>query len=62
MLCLTHGLRDESGQMVFTSAFDASFRALNDIEFIAQLALAEARRMRFYCAFCDDGFDSDFLG
>jgi len=62
VLGLTHGLRDESGQMVFTPAFDARLRALNDIENIAQLALAEARRMRFYCAFCDDGFDSDFLG
>ena len=62
VLGLTHGLRDESGQMVFSPAFDARLRALNDIDKVAQLALAEARRMRFYCAFCDDGFDSDFLG
>ncbi|MDA0230831.1 MAG: hypothetical protein O3B21_11675 [Proteobacteria bacterium] len=62
VLSLTHGLRDESGQVVFAPAFDARLRALNDIDKVAQLALAEARRMRFYCAFCDDGFDSDFLG
>lgn len=62
VLGLTHGLRNESGKIVFTPAFDARLRALNDIENVAQLALAEARRMRFYCAFCDDGFDSDFLG
>ena len=62
VLGLGHGLRDESGRMVFTPAFDARLRALNDIEKVAQLALAEARRMRFFCAFCDDGFDSDFLG
>ncbi len=62
VLGLTHGLRDDAGRMVFTPAFDARLRALNDIEKVAQLALAEARRMRFFCAFCDDGFDSDFLG
>jgi hypothetical protein len=62
VLGLGHGLRDDAGRTVFTPAFDARLRALNDIEKIAGLALAEARRMRFYCAFCDDGFDSDFLG
>ncbi len=62
VLGLTHGLRDDAGRVVFTPAFDARLRALNDIEKVAGLALAEARRMRFYCAFCDDGFDSDFLG
>ena len=61
-LGLAHVLRDESGQVVFQPAFDARLRALNDIETVAGLALAEARRMRFFCAFCDDGFDSDFLG
>ena len=39
--------------MVFTPAFDAHIRALNDTENIAKLALAEAQRMRFYYAFCD---------
>ncbi|MDP6474213.1 MAG: GIY-YIG nuclease family protein [Alphaproteobacteria bacterium] len=62
VLGLTHGLRDDAGRVVFTPAFDARLRALNDIERVAGLALAEARRMRFFCAFCDDGFDSDFLG
>lgn len=62
VLGLAHGLRDDTGRMIFTPAFDIRLRALNDIETVARLALAEARRMRFYCAFCDDGFDSDFLG
>ena len=62
MLSLTHVLRDGDGQVCFRPTFDARLRALNDIERIAGLALAEARRMRFYCAFCADGFDSDFLG
>ena len=62
VLGLAHVLRDESGQVVFTPAFDVRLRGLNDIETVAGLALAEARRMRFFCAFCDDGFDSDFLG
>ena len=62
VLGLAHVLRDESGQVVFQPAFDARLRALNDIETVAGLALAEARRMRFFCAFSDDGFDSDFLG
>lgn len=62
MLSLTHTLRGEDGKVRFQPTFDARLRALNDIEPVAALALAEARRMRFYCAFCDDGFDSDFLG
>ena len=62
VLGLSYALRDETGQTAFASAFDARLRALNDIETVAGLALAEAKRMRFYCAFCDDGFDSDFLG
>ncbi len=62
MLSLTHTLRDDDGEVCFQPAFDARLRALNDIDHIAALALAEARRMRFYCAFCEDGFDSDYLG
>ena len=62
VLGLAHGLRDDTGRVVFTPAFDARLRALNDIETVARLALAEARRMRFFCAFCDNGFDNDFLG
>lgn len=62
VLGLGRTLRDADGRICFTPAFDARLRALNDIEHVAGLALAEARRMRFYCAFCEDGFDSDFLG
>ncbi len=62
ILGLGHALRDDTGQAAFAPAFDARLRALNDIETVAGLAVAEAKRMRFYCAFCDDGFDSDFLG
>jgi len=62
MLSLTHTLRDADGGVRFQPQFDARLRALNDIDQIAALALAEARRMRFYCAFCEDGFDSDYLG
>ena len=62
VLNLTHTLRDDDGLVCFEPAFDARLRALNDIDHIAALALAEARRMRFYCAFCEDGFDSDYLG
>ena len=50
---LTLGSNDESGQMLFTPAFDAHIRALNDTENITKLALAEAQRMRFYYALCD---------
>lgn len=62
MLSLTHTLRGDDGEVRFQPQFDARLRALNDIDRIAALALAEARRMRFYCAFCEDGFDSDYLG
>jgi hypothetical protein len=61
VLSLSHGLRDDAGRSVFVPSFDARLRALNDIEAVAALATAEAKRMRFYCAFCEDGFDSDYL-
>jgi len=62
VLGLDHALRDETGRVVFSPAFDARLRALNDIETVVGLALADARCMRFFCALYDDGFDSDFLG
>lgn len=60
-LGLLYGLRDEHGRPCFEPAFLARLTALNDIETVGALALAEARRTQFYYALCDDVFAPEHL-
>lgn len=61
LLGLLYPLRGDDGRAAFTGEFGARLAAYNDLDGAAALALAEAKRMRFFYAACGDDFDSDYL-
>jgi hypothetical protein len=63
LLGLLYPLRDDAGAPLGRGDFADRVRAYNDIDATAAAALAEAKRMRFYLAPCDDtlGFRDDHL-
>lgn len=61
LIGLTHTLRSDSGEVVYDAAFDSRLRAFNELEELGPTLLAEANRMRFYYAQCDESFHDDYL-
>ena len=61
LLGLLYPLRDGTGRPAMRGEFGERLAAYNDLDTAAALALAEARRMRFYYALCEHSFDIDHL-
>ena len=61
MLALTSPLRDETGSMIFIGDAGARLEAYGDLDRIAALASADAGRVRFFYALCDDYFHTEHL-
>jgi len=62
VLTFSSALRDDAGHVAL--ARDAVHRvvAYNALEDVLALVAAEARRMRFFYALAEEGFDADWLG
>ena len=61
MLSLASPLRDGSGNIIFTGDAGARMDAYNDLEHVSALAAADAGRVRFWFARCDDYFHTEHL-
>lgn len=61
MLSLAAPLRDDAGAVVFAGDAGARLDAYGEIETAAALAAADAGRVRFYFAQCDDYFHDEHL-
>lgn len=61
LLSFAQPLRDEAGDAWFTATREARYAAYNELGRTLALARAEAERVRFYYAPCDDEFTVDFL-
>lgn len=61
MLSLASPLRDAAGYIVFTGDAAARFAAYTKLEDATALAAADAGRVRFWYALCDDYFHTEHL-
>ena len=61
MLSLAAPLRDASGSVVFAGDAGARLEAYADLGTMAALAAADAGRVRFFYALCDDYFHQEHL-
>jgi hypothetical protein len=61
LLSFAQPLRDEAGDAWFTATREARYAAYNELTRTLALARAEAERVRFYYAPCDDDFAVDLL-
>ena len=61
LLSFAQPLRDEAGDAWFTATREARYAAYNELGRTLALARAEAERVRFYYAPCDDDFAVDLL-
>ena len=62
LLGLQHMLRDATGQVWMRADFESRLHCYRDISTAAQMAAAEAARMSFYWAHCDETFHVEHLG
>ena len=61
LIGLNQTLRNDAGETIYDAAFDSRLRALNALEDISAKLVAEADRMRFYYAPCNDTFHDGYL-
>ncbi len=61
LLSLHQTLRDETGRIVSHGDFADRLGAYDDIGRAMALAAADAARMRFYVAYCDEAFEAERL-
>lgn len=61
MMSLATQLRDASGAIVFSGDAEARFDAYDRLEEAGAIAVADARRVRFYFALCDAYFHEEHL-
>jgi len=62
VLAFQHALRDPAGEVWMRGDFEGRLQCYRDVEQPAAMAAAEARRMRFFWAACDDDFHVECLG
>lgn len=61
IMTFSSALRDDSGAIALGRDGANRFQAYNAIEDVMALVTAEAVRLRFYWALCEDGFDVAYL-
>jgi hypothetical protein len=61
MLSLSATLRDESGATIFIGDAEARLKAYGDLARASALAAADAARIQFWYALCDDYFHDEHL-
>jgi len=61
LLSLQQTVRDETGRIVSRGDFADRLGAYDDIRSAMELVAADAARLRFYVAFCDEMFEADRL-
>ena len=61
LIGLTHVLRDDAGETIYDAAFDARLGAFNELQRISAALVAEANRMQFYYAPCNNTFHDGYL-
>ena len=61
ILTFSSALRDQTGAIALARHSANRYQAYNDLEAVMALVTAEAARLRFYWAACEDGFDAAYL-
>ena len=61
ILTFSSALRDDSGAVALARDGANRFEAYNALEDVLKLVAADAARLRFYWAACEDGFDAAYL-
>ena len=61
ILTISSALRDHTGAIALARDGANRYRAYNALEAVMALVTAEAARLRFYWAACEDGFDAAYL-
>jgi len=62
ILTFSSALRDDTGAVALARDGVSRYQAYNALGPVMALVAAEAARLRFYWATCEDGFDMAFLG
>ena len=61
ILTFSSALRDRTGAIALARYGPNRYQTYNDLEAVMALVTAEAARLRFYWAACEDGFDAAYL-
>ena len=61
ILTFSSALRDQTGEVALARDGASRYQAYNALEDVMALVTAEAARLRFYWAACEDGFDVAYL-
>ena len=61
ILTFSSALRDSTGSVVLARDGANRYQAYNALDSVMSLVAAEAARLRFYWAACEDGFDAAYL-
>jgi hypothetical protein len=61
ILTFSSALRDQTGAVVLARDGANRYQAYNGLKTVMALVAAEAARLRFYWAACEDGFDEAYL-
>jgi len=61
ILTFSSALRDDSGAVVLGREGPGRYEVYNALDNVMKLVAAEAARMRFYWAPCEDGFGEDYM-